>query len=169
MANYQTRSSTRSLAPKACYERPRQPQGPKRFTSAKPRACGISTAQPKVAKGTMVRMPSTTMNNAPQVTPVRSGSTLAAIQITTAFRHILTTAEGVSDSHVCAIIVRLALYPHPPAHEHICLSISERPHNIFFIRNPGNWNYCENGKGHKGSYDNGKRMTLFVYATSMPK
>ena len=24
------------------------------------------------------------------------------------------------------------MYPHPPAHEHICLSISERPHNIFF-------------------------------------
>ena len=132
MASYPTRSSTPSLVPRACCERPRQPQGPKRFTSAKPRACGISTAQPKVAKGTMVRMPITTVNNAPQVTPVRSGSTLAAIQITTAFRHILTTAEGVSDSHVCATIVRLALYPHPPAHEHICLSISERPHNIFF-------------------------------------
>ena len=133
MASYPTRSSTPSLVPRACCERPRQPQGPKRFTSAKPRACGISMAQPKVAKGTMVRMPSTTMNNAPQVTPAaRSGSTHPAIQITTAFRHILTTAEGVSDSHVCAIIGRLALYPPPPAHEHICLSISERPHNIFF-------------------------------------
>ena len=116
MANYPTRSSTPSLVPRACYERPRQPQGPKRFTSAKPRACGISTAQPKVAKGTMVRMPITTVNNAPQVTPVRNGSKLAAIQITTDFRHILTTAEGVSDSHVCTIIVRLTLYPHPPAH-----------------------------------------------------
>ena len=115
MAKYPTRSSTPSPVPRACYERPRQPQGPKRFTSAKPRACGISTAQPKVDKGTMVRMPITTMNNAPQVTPAaRSGSTHPAIQITTAFRHILTTAEGVSDSHVSAIIGRLA-HVSPPA------------------------------------------------------
>ena len=114
MAKYPTRSSTPSPVPRACYERPRQPQGPKRFTSAKPRACGISTAQQKVAKGTMVRMPNTTMNNAPQVTPVRNGSKLAAIQITTAFRHIPTTAEGVSDSHVSAIIGRLA-HVSPPA------------------------------------------------------
>jgi len=96
MANYPTRSSTPSLATRALYARHRPPPDPEQFTSAKLRARGISTAQPKVDKGTMVRMPNTTMNNAPQVTPVRSGSTLAAIQITTAFRHILTTAEGAT-------------------------------------------------------------------------
>merc|ERR1712222_220390 len=82
MANYPTRSSTPSLATRALYARHRPPPDPEQFTSAKLRARGISTAQPKVAKGTMVRMPITTMNNAPQVTPAaRSGSTHPAIQI----------------------------------------------------------------------------------------